>query len=307
MNVYDPLIMVVLTVAGFILSRWGSRYGDILINAFNSYLFYIAVPIILVIKIGFTQISYIFAILILISSLHIVLMLVTSFLLFRPFTEPITAFSASLSVAMPNSAYLAIPLALILWGDSIYVLPYMIAFNIILPFLTMFLAYTTARRAGEKSVYFKSLPVLIAFAIALMARILYNTGYGNGNAVVNNIDSLVSYSFYLSFIVIGGSIGKLSMKALRNDIKIVVTSCIIKYILSPLLMLLISFLLLNNSNTSNNLYIHGLILQSIMPPAVINIVLGKVFHLNEELITILLILLTPISIALSLAIWNLLI
>ncbi|MEM0212869.1 MAG: hypothetical protein QW348_01240 [Ignisphaera sp.] len=307
MNVYEPLIMVVLTIAGFMLSRWGSKYGDIFINASNSYLFYVAVPAILVIKIGFTQISYIFAILMLISSLHIILMLVTSFLLFRPLAEPITALSASLSLSMPNSAYLAIPLALILWGDSIYVLPYMIAFNIILPFLTMFLAYITARRMHEKSVYFKSLPVLIGFALALIARILYDAEYGDSTTIVNCIDNLISYSFYLSFIVIGGSIGKLSMKVLKNDIKIVATSCIIKYILSPLLMLLLSFLLLNNFNTSNNLYIHGLILQSIMPPAVINIVLGKVFHLNEELITILLILLTPISIALSLAVWNILI
>ncbi|MEM3973417.1 MAG: hypothetical protein QW320_03475, partial [Ignisphaera sp.] len=100
MNVYEPLIMVVLTIAGFMLSRWGSKYGDIFINASNSYLFYVAVPAILVIKIGFTQISYIFAILMLISSLHIILMLVTSFLLFRPLAEPITALSASLSLSM---------------------------------------------------------------------------------------------------------------------------------------------------------------------------------------------------------------
>ncbi|MEM1609203.1 MAG: hypothetical protein QXG81_08035, partial [Ignisphaera sp.] len=172
---------------------------------------------------------------------------------------------------------------------------------------TMFLAYIAVRKAHEKAIHFKSLPVLAAFTVALIIRMLYGVKYEGDVTAVNYIDYLVSYSFYLSFIVIGGSIGKLSMKVLKNDIKIVATSCIIKYILSPLLMLLLSFLLLNNFNTSNNLYIHGLILQSIMPPAVINIVLGKVFHLNEELITILLILLTPISIALSLAVWNILI
>ncbi|MEM0026552.1 MAG: hypothetical protein QXT53_01275 [Ignisphaera sp.] len=292
-------------IIGFILSRWGSKFGNMLIDAFNNYLFYIAVPITLIIKIGFTQIGYEFTTLIFISLLHIILILIISFLLLRSITTPVTAFSASLSLSMPNSGYLAIPLALILWSNSTYVLPYMIAFNIVLPFLTMFLAYIAVRKAHEKAIHFKSLPVLAAFTVALIIRMLYGVKYEGDVTAVNYIDYLVSYSFYLSFIVIGGSIGKLSIKTLKNDAKIVVTSCIIKYILSPLLMLFISFLLLRGFDFSSNLYIHGLILQSIMPPAVTNIVLGKVFHLDEDLITLLLILLTPISIVLALTLWSL--
>jgi predicted permease len=43
-----------------------------------------------------------------------------------------------------------------------------------------------------------------------------------------------------------------------------------------------------------------------MPPAIANIIVGKVFKLNEKLISMLLLLLTPISIATSIFLWGIL-
>ncbi|MDK6027988.1 hypothetical protein QPL79_01230 [Ignisphaera sp. 4213-co] len=297
MSLFELLIIILFMLLGYATSRIRSKFVNVFIDVLNKYLFYVAVPITIIMKIGFMHIDYQFALLIFISLLHIFLIFGISFSLIRLVAELIEAFSASLSLSMPNSGYLAIPLAIILWSNSIYVIPYMIAFNIVLPIITLFLAYITAKRGYDKKTYLKSIPVFTALIVALTIKMFLDIGY---NAIVETIDFVISQSFYLSFILIGEAMGKLTVKTFRKSTKIILISFLIKYVISPLIAISLVHTILVKAS-ENYLYVHGIILQSLMPPAVTNVILSKIFNLDDELVALLLVLLTPISIAISIA------
>jgi predicted permease len=302
MDVYGILLMVVLTMLGYVISSNGTlKY---VINLINSFLFYVSIPLTTIIKISFMNNESEFLITLAISLLHIFTILIVSFVIAKMYVGFIDAISISIALSMPNAGYLAIPLSIILFGNPLYVIPYMIAFNLFLPFLVIVLTYiVTTKKENGKSVYIKTFPGLFAISIAMIFRFLKIQT--QNIAIINHIDNFLTYSFYLSFIVIGSSLKEFGFNDVINNLKILKITCFIKYLLSPLLSAMIIYITLNYMKI-NDMYIHGTMLQSIMPPAIANIIVGKVFKLNEKLISMLLLLLTPISIATSIFLWGIL-
>jgi len=302
MDVYGILLMVILTMLGYVISS--NRTLKYVINLINSFLFYVSIPFTTIIRISFMNNESEFLIALVISLLHIFTILIISFVIARMYVGFIDAISISISLSMPNAGYLAIPLSIILFNNSLYVIPYMMAFNLFLPFLVIVLTYiVTTRKENSKGIYIKTFPGLFAISIAIIFRFLKIQI--QNVAIINHIDNFLTYSFYLSFIVIGSSLKEFNFNDAINNLKILKITCFMKYLLSPLLSIMMIYITLNYMKI-NDMYIHGIMLQSIMPPAITNIIIGKVFKLNEKLISMLLLLLTPISIVTSIFLWGIL-
>lgn len=282
------LISLVFAIIGFIIATFKLKGGTIVVNIINKSLFYIIIPIIIFNSIYGSEELYIFISTILTSAIHIFLVFVTAYIMYLVIgikeTKSILAFS--ISVAMPNAAYLAIPLSTIFFGDSKSVIPYTIAFNIILPIIIITLCCIYSKWSNERNlVIAKSIPFILAL---LLAFILRNLDIDiTGLYTLANIASLYTIT---SFILIGYELANSISKNIKQFTITLLLAIAIRFIISPIIMIaLVNFL-----NVSN--YLNGLMLQSIMPPAVTNIVIAKMFKLDTDIVSILISVMTPASI-----------
>jgi predicted permease len=294
------LIMLISTLCGFTISHIKSlqKFVDLI----NIYLFYVATPITIFIKVSTASSEIEFVAMLAISLLHIALVFIATFAvakaIHRDFDD---ALSLAISISMPNAGFLAIPLAIMLFGDSLGVIPYTIAFNIALPLFAFVLARISAVRSGNRKIYVKVVPILLALLVGIAHRLAEPRLHIHIESYLQLADTIVSSSFYSSFIVLGATFAMLSLYDLRSYGTVLKISIPLKYIASPILAIVLIHVFTRYFSISTP-FLQGILLQSIMPPAVLNLILARAFKLNEKMVSLLVTLLTVLSIILSLAI-----
>lgn len=286
----------VFFLIGCIATKIKHRVSTLVIEIINLSLFYIVIPIIIFDSIYNTENLGALTLAILASIIHIVLILAVAFgfTLIRGITDKSKVIAFSLSLAMPNAGYLAIPLSITLYNESASVIPYTIAFNIALPIAIVMLSLysNTSSNRSEKTklVIARSIPFLVAFTLAFSLR------YANMYLPkpLYSIFNGIKWYTLTSFTLLGYEFTKTLQNSItKRLIYEILVSMVVRYAVSPLLIIvLISVLRIFE-------YSRGLMLQSIMPPAVANIILAKIFKLDTDTVSTLIVVLTPISIALS--------
>ena len=292
----EVITMIILTLAGYSISR--SVLGSRIIRVVNLFLFYVSIPLTVLIKVATISSEAVFLSLLIISIVHMFIIYIIAYGVSKTFTaNSLDATSTALSLSLPNSLFLAVPLALILFGDVGPVLPYGVATNIVLPLYAIMLARTSSSRGRDGGkLYTRSIPITLSLILGLLLRITMPSLASLEQ--IKLVSSVITNSFYLSFLIIGESlktIGRASIKAYKHLIAI---SMIVKYLLSPALVIALIYIS-QTIITIDELFILGMITQSIMPPAVVNLIFAKAFDLNYEIISLILVLLTPVSIALA--------
>jgi len=291
------LTMVVLIAIGYTVSRktWGMR----LIDAVNLYLFYIAIPMATFIKVATVTSEAIFLLLTFLSMIHIFLVYVATYAIAKLFNASSTdAVSIALSLSLPNSLFLAIPLSLVLFGDVLPVLPYGVAYTIAVPIFIAMLTGTAPSSNSRKGLYMKSAPALVALILGFVIRAVFN-GFSL-SMLVKPVDLVISNSFYSSFIVVGNALTVVRLANIKSYVKCIGFSIPMKYLFS--LILAVALLhIIQNLASIDRIHALGIIIQSVMPPAVVNLIFAKIFNLNYTLISTVLALLTPISVVVAIA------
>ncbi|MEM2285811.1 MAG: AEC family transporter [Ignisphaera sp.] len=292
------VVMFVLTVLGYMFGKIRSKIIDVCMDLVNKLLFYVVIPAIIFKAIyGSNDLENISSAIVT-SGTHISLMFIisyiTSYAIGIKNSKELSAIMISLS--MPNVGYLAIPLSVVLIGDSRYVVPYTIAFNIVLPLLILILSIFYSTNNSSKINLVKSVPFLFSLAVSLFLKFL-NIYIAVPQMIFRSIDIII----LSSFVIIGYEFSKIVIDTMKSSIKFVLLGVIMRYMVSPIVLIL---LILQNGLINNFNYYRGLMLQSVMPPAVSNIILAKVYNLKSEIVSILTVVLTPISITITIAIFS---
>lgn len=288
-------MIMLLIIAGYVLALGGvSR----VLSLVNNFLFYITLPGIIFLSI--VRISSVedFLIMLCVSLIHMSITFVVSYCGTRfVIKDMVTRLTMTTSLVLANSVFLAIPLATLMYGEPTTVLPYSIAFNIYLAPFIFFVTIKTGRMrggGGNLSNYLKSLPHLMAFIIALTLR-LTEPGLG---LKLDTAFTLLSYTNYSSFLIIGGQLARLRLDYLKRSLGRLLLPFTIKYVISPIAALTL-YVFAASFKQSLSAFFPGLMIQSVMSPAVSTVVIAEVHKLESDFATLLIALMTPISIALA--------
>lgn len=289
------LIAFLIFILGVVLWMFKCRYCAKVVDLINASLFYLGVPITIFDSIYKDKDLQQLLSIITICLLHMTILFILSYLVsyLIGLNRLNRALAVTISVAMPNTGYVAIPLAVTIFGNPKVVTPYTIAFNVLLPIVIMVLGFLSKANINKVNTFtnsiYSSAPFLTAFALALIVNFI--------GAEIPWLDVLFNFMrFYIlsSFVVVGYEFAKTMNEVKRKSpIRELSVIMFMRYVMSPLLILLMISLI----NVEH--YGQGLLLQSIMPPAVTNIVLAKEFKLDLDIVLLSIVVLTPISILLA--------
>jgi predicted permease len=290
------IAMIMLTLAGYLISK--NVLGSRIIRVVNLFLFYVSIPLTIFLKVATIPSETVFLSLLIVGIVHMLIIFIIAYGVSKAFTiNSLDAISVAISLSLPNALFLAMPLALILFGDVGPVTPYGVAFNIVLPLYVIISARvgSSGGRGGGK-LYTRSIPAILSFILGLLTRIVIPSLASL--ELIELASSVITNTFYLSFLVIGESLKTMSKAAIKTYKHLIVISMMVKYLLSPALVAAL-IRIFQAVITIDRLFILGMVLQSIMPPAVTSVIIAKEFDLNYEIVSLLLVLLTPVSIALA--------
>lgn len=280
----DPLAVEValLLAAGVVLSK-----APKVVEAVNSLLFYATIPLSLAVSTARLSNTSMFSSALLVATVHMLATMAAAVALTRLAgveEGPALVVLASL----PNSVFIALPLASLLLGDSAYALPHAVAFNLVLVLLLAYLGYSGAGRVRRALVLYS---LALALGFALNAAGIRDIA----GRELEALSSLSSAANMLSFVVVGASIPNLR-KLSRRTARGLAAVALFRYAISPTL-LWVSLAALGRGLEPG--FVKGAWLQSVMPPAVTCLVLVKAAGMDEELAAAAVAALSPISVALA--------
>lgn len=293
-----------LLFAGYILQRLGAP--PLVITVLNRFLLSFVIPVIVFVNIygqkGLEALNAPF----LISCLHMLVMLLITLLVgrlaFKGRWENVLAFS--LSLYLPNVAFLGVPLSVTVFGSPYPVIPYVVAFNMLLPLTILAVSLVASKRfQAGLGIILAPLPSLLALASAILLRLvgLHN----HTNLPLNTLERVASYSSFLSFIVLGYTMAKTSREDLNKHLGYVILGGVMRFILSPALMYIMLMFARFSLMMLEEGFVRGLLMESFMPPAVTCLAISEVFGLDLKLTSTLIVIQTPISVALVLTLFGL--
>ncbi len=197
--------------------------------------------------------------------------------------------------SLPNAIFIGLPLVGALLGDPAYAAPHAVAFNAVLVALLAYLGRGGPRRVRAASaLYFASfLAGLLLNLAGVRARAAPALDYAAG---------IVSRANMLSFVIVGA--GLAGLRVSRPVARRLAAVAAFRYLASPLTMAA-ALAALPAARADGRLALGG-VLQSVMPPAVTCIVLARELGMDSELVTAGVALLSPASIALAVALAQLL-
>jgi predicted permease len=286
-----------VSILGYVIARIKhNRVSEVFIGIINSSLFYLAVPITIFDAVYSEKNLLFFSSLIAASIAHMVLLFILSYVIVYMLNLKNTTriLALLLSAAMPNAGFVAIPLALMVFGDTRIIIPYTIAFNILVPIVVVTLGFLSGKNENRfnsiaRSMY-TSIPFLISFISALVLNLMRLE-----LSLVSTLLSIIKWYTILSFLIIGYELAKVIEKTkIRNLGVFLGIIAFARYMFSPILILAMN-LIIDFGN-----YRRGLLLQSIMPPAITNIILAKKYDLDIDIVVLSIAVFTPLSIILSL-------
>jgi len=192
--------------------------------------------------------------------------------------------------SLPNALFIGFPLAAALLGDSKYAVPHAVAFNAILVLLLAYLGSRGPRRVRA---------AVALYAASFIAGLVLNLAgaYRVAASFLDTLASIISTVNMLSFVVVGASLYPLRVS--RSTSRSIALVAAFRYLASPLMLLaaLSAFSFLGLTLDSG--FVAGSFLQSIMPPAVTCIVIGRELRMDESLIAAAIVTLTPASVILA--------
>lgn len=300
MNIYEFVALIILFVFGYLAQFF--RFKDVkrFIDVLNKFLMYSIAPLTIFVGV-YSRASQVIFTLICLCIVHAIMVMVLTFgisvLASKRRNNIGLIYAMIISMGIPNSGFLAIPLAVIVFRTYFNIIPYTVAANIILPFVL--LALTISLKFERKSLLISttSIPSLTSLGLAIAFKFLDITIPQNIINIANTVVSNVSFVF---FLILGYTLATLLIRDFRVYMKWVALGYAIKYVLSPILMYLLLIIIANfNSNVLDIQYTRGLLMQSFMPSALFNIVIGNIFELESKLISILLVLQTLTSIVIT--------
>ncbi|MEM4513910.1 MAG: hypothetical protein QXZ41_05365 [Ignisphaera sp.] len=307
MSTYELIAIITLFVFGYLAQRTNIKGIRRVFNILNKFLIYSIAPLTIFVGV-YGQASHVILALVGLCVVHTILIMVLTFgfsiLASRHRNELGLLYAMVISMGIPNSGFLAIPLAVIVFGTYFNIIPYTVAANIILPFVLLFIA--TSLKFEKKSLIISTTPIpsLAALVLAVSFKFLEIVVPQNIISIANTIINSVSFIF---FLILGYTLALLSIRDFRTYMKWIVLGYTIKYVFSPMLMHILLMLTTNlNSNVLDLQYTRGLLMQSFMPSALFNIVIGNIFKLEAKLISILLVLQTLTSIVITIVLFSLL-
>jgi predicted permease len=286
-----------VSILGYVIARIKhNRVSEVFIGIINSSLFYLAVPITIFDAVYSEKNLLFFSSLIAASIAHMILLFILSYVIVYMLNLKNTTriLALLLSAAMPNAGFVAIPLALMVFGDTKIIIPYTIAFNILVPIIVVTLGFLSGKNENRfnsiaRSMY-TSIPFLISFISALVLNLMRLE-----LSLVSTLLSIIKWYTILSFLIIGYELAKVIEKTkIRNLGVFLGIIAFARYMFSPILILAMN-LIIDFGN-----YRRGLLLQSIMPPAITNIILAKKYDLDIDIVVLSIAVFTPLSIILSL-------
>lgn len=290
------IVDIGLAAIGFMIGRRNSNFMAYIVELLNYFLYYIAVPMVIFVGVLNAPSIDFYVFFIVLSILHICILMMSSFLFSHIISsDPKDKITIMVLSSLPNAGYLAIPLATLLLGTGYYVTPYTVAFNIVFSFTTLFIALKTSR--GNPLDVVKSFPPILAIIITTIIKTLTLDIGG----IVGSVSIFTSYVIRMSFLVIGYGLANLTYSSLRPLVRPLAVIALIKIPYS-----LITARAMLSFVTAPSEFVRGFMLQSIMPPAVNNIIIAKMFKLNEDLMAMSITVLTLVSVVLSSALFILL-
>ena len=197
--------------------------------------------------------------------------------------------------SLPNSLFLALPLSEVVLNNVHSVIPHAIAFNGVLIFTIAILERFIDRRGGYNSVI-RTLPYLLAFVLAMILRYLELTSQILSLEVVTMVRHVVELVNLSAFMLLGAELEAIKA-VLRKEIVYV---AILRYLVSPAT--LMAVLSIFPISLASQTLILGMVIQSLMPPAIMCIPVSRLYNLDRELVALAIAILTPISTLIAMAI-----
>ena len=199
--------------------------------------------------------------------------------------------------SMPNVVFLAFPVAIAVLGTVSPMIPYAVAFNALLPAVIAVLSSWFGSRASRPN----PAPHIAAFCTATLLKWL-SPSAAEAVASCAQLHQVLAALNLLAFAVVGSELAASRMRrALSRGVGVVV---LLRFVASPLLMLGLLALATRFASIPR-VYWVGMLMQSVMAPAITNIVLAKVFNLDTELAATSIAVTTPASVAIAIAIASL--
>jgi predicted permease len=300
-QVMRPFAALFVFFLGFILGS--TREGRRVSNIIAKLLLYLFIPAIIIYKVASTQLGIIVQYAVLVTAVFWLTLGSAAILvprILREYSEK-TIGAAILAAGIHNSGFLPIPLMLMLYGDAgpaaLYSTIASIHTSIIVPIIVGL--YRAKKRNEEGSVariVLRSIiayPPFIALLTGLASREFMTTC---PDRVVSTLPSLYAISAeatLISFYLVGAA---LRQSGLGLD-KPVLLITLWRLIVEPIITLIV---ILSVNPAIGELWIRGLIIESFMPPATMNIVVAVIYGLDYKVVAKSIGISTPFSIALAL-------
>lgn len=279
--------VVVLLAVGAALSKLWDRP----IGLLNGLLFYVTLPLSLAASVIRLADLRVFALAFSVALAHMMATMAAAVALSKT-ARLGSGDELTLLSSLPNALFIGFPLAGALLGDSKYAVPHAVAFNAVLVALLAYLGH-----GGPRRIRFAVALYAASFAVGLTLNLA--GAYRATPVVFDGIASLTSSVNMLSFAVVGASLT--SLRVSRSSTKGVALVAAFRYLVSPLLLAAALAAAGRVGARIDAGFAAGALLQSIMPPAVTCIVVGRELKMDENLITAAIVILTPASVALALA------
>jgi predicted permease len=280
----DTLFIQIVLFYGFIIAgyliAWVSRRGQIVNKHLNSLLFNVLVPILIFYALltstptSLVEIPIYLAITILIHLLGPVLMYLR--LRSREMTDR-TKGSLLICSTFTNALFVPLPLALMFLGPT--AVPFVIMFSLTQMILFVSLGSVMGATFGGKEAGWQKIaremvtfPPFLAAIVSLILLAL-NVGLPTDLALILSYNSPITT--YLALVSVGLGVGvRFSLADIRTALNVVA----IRQLIIPLLVLPIILF-----STLSQIPIQVLILESLMPPAILTVVYASGFDLDVEI------------------------
>ncbi len=229
-------------------------------------------------------------------------LIITFYLLFSAITLPLLynriysdlrlKASATLSSIIQNVGFIPIPLMTILYNNPLPAIVYSLIFNLGSSLLIPFVGKPSAN-ARELILNILKFPLALTSIIAITLKVstYYLVGIPTlANPLLTWAAKFMSDASILSFLIIGDVLANIKFNFSKSVIPIVLWRIAISPLIHLIPLLLIKL---------PKLWFVGVILESLMPPATMNIVYARFYGLREDIVTLSIICTTPISLIAS--------
>jgi len=262
---------LLLLLAGALLTR--TSPGERIVRLLTKTLTLGIVPVLLFLDCQEVDISSIFCIILTISLIHMISIVILSEIIFRKVNmSSIRKTAGILSAILPNVIYLPYSIYAVFNVDTSYLMPYVLAANIMLPFIIM-RAQLMLQRESKFLTMLKELTpsIVILSSVLLGLAVSFCSNVIRESALADTVRFILGKLMLLAFVVLGFDIARI-----RNIPRDVFYPVLVRNLISPVLMLIILATLMLIHVEIYPDYVKGLIIESLTPTAVAAVLFSRI-------------------------------